>query len=55
MWEKNGVYDSDVNIIAVSGIYNVSDCVYFVFEGQVTESATVTISQVVTGRNVCVV
>jgi hypothetical protein len=51
--EKNGVYCSNVKIIAISKICEVSVTVYFISESQVTQPLTVIISQVVNERNVC--
>jgi hypothetical protein len=44
----NGVYGGNVEIIVVNEIYKASFIEYFVSGGQITESLTVIVGQVVT-------
>jgi hypothetical protein len=47
------MYDGNVEIIAVSEIYEVSVSVYFGSEGHITRPSTVTVGQFVT-KEVCI-
>jgi hypothetical protein len=45
------VYDDNVEIIAISEIYELSASVYFVSEGRITRPSIAAIGQVATERN----
>jgi hypothetical protein len=48
---RTGVYDGNVEIMAIAKIDEASLSIYFVSEGQITQSLTVRAGQVVSERN----